>query len=148
MAKYRKNGESASTERMSPEIADGAVGQVLAEVIPLLRQAGRQGEMVVLVQRRHELMRLAAVEAVPALEAAPARPRPAGRGHVRLVLRGEVPFAHGHRDVAAGRQDLRQEPVAPRDVARVAGEPDGQVGDASHAVGMVIAPGQQAGAGR
>src|SRR5437879_668752 len=83
-----------------------------------------RARVVVLVERGDELVGLATVEAGPALEAASARPGVARRGHVRLVLGGEVPLAHCARHVAVGAEDLGQEAVATRDATPVAGEAD------------------------
>jgi hypothetical protein len=57
------------------QVPDGPVGQVLAEVVALLQCPGRPDRVIVVVQRGHELVGLTAVEAVPAVEAAPEGPR-------------------------------------------------------------------------
>jgi hypothetical protein len=93
-------------------------------------------------------MGLATMEAVPALEAATTGPGVARRGHVRLVLRREVPLAHRVRHVAVGTEDLGEEAVAAGDATPVAGVPDGEVGDPGHRVRVVVAPGEQACPGR
>ena len=63
---------------------------------------------------------------------------------MRLVLGRQVPLAHRVRRVSPAAQDLREEAVLARNTAPVAGEADGEVGHAAHAVAMVIAPGHQA----
>ena len=57
------------------QVLDGAVGQVGAQVVALLDGCGAAGRVVVVVQRGNELVRLAAVEAVPAVEPSAERPR-------------------------------------------------------------------------
>ena len=96
-------------------VADGAVGQVLAEVVAVGGRAGRHDRVVVLEQRRHELVGLATMEAIPTLEAATARPRVTRGCHVRLVLGREMPLADRHRQVTVGREDLGQHAVLTRD---------------------------------
>ena len=97
------------------EIPDGAIGQVLAEVVTVLGRRWRRDGMVVLEQGRHELVGLAAVEAVPPLEAAPARPRSRRGAAVGLVLGGQVPLAHRHRQVAGRPRISGRKPLAPGD---------------------------------
>ena len=126
------------------QVFDGVVDEVLGEVVPLGDGPRWLDRVVVAVERGHELVRLATVEAVPAVEPAPERPAAAVGGHVRLVVGREVPFADGVRRVPGGPQDLRQEPVLGRDLARVARIGHGEVGDAAHAVRVVIAAGEQA----
>ena len=75
------------------EVLDGAVGEVLGEVVALGDRARRLHGVVVAVERRHELVGLAAVEAVPAVEPATERPAGAVGGHVRLVVGRQVPLA-------------------------------------------------------
>ena len=137
---------SRSTESQLAEVADGAVGEIDAEVIAVLRTRRRRDRVVVLEQRRHELMRLAAVKSVPALKAAPARPGVARRGRVGLVLGREVPLADGHRHVAVRGEDLGHEAVLARHSSPVAREADGEIGDSPHRVRVVVAAREQAGA--
>ena len=82
--------------------------------------------MVVLEERGHELVGLAAVEAVPAVEPAGQRPCGARRGHVGLVLGAQVPLADGVGGIALLAQDLGEVavlPGRPAPVARVARPP-------------------------
>ena len=51
-----------------PEELDRPVGQVVGEVIAVLDRRGRPHRMVVVIERGHELVRLTAVEAVPAVD--------------------------------------------------------------------------------
>src|SRR5215203_4431586 len=76
------------------QVLDGVIDEILGEVVTLGGRARRLHGVVVAVERRDELMRLAAVEAVPAVEAAPDRPAAAVGGHVGLVVGREVPLAH------------------------------------------------------
>ena len=117
-------------------------------MIALLGGAGRGHGVVVLKEGRHELVGLTAVEAVPALETAPARPRVAPCRLMRLVVGGQVPLSDGDGDVPGGGQDLGEEAVGPRDDAVVPRKARRQVGNTTHAVGMVVASGEQAGPGR
>ncbi len=89
-------------------------------------------------------MGLTAVEAVPALEPAGERPRRPRRGHVRLVVRAQMPLADGIGGIALLAQYLREEAVLAGRPAPVAGVPHGEVGHAPHAAAMMIAPRQQA----
>src|SRR5581483_672855 len=92
----------------------GLVDQVAGEVVTLLDLSGGADGVVVVVERRDELMRLAAVKPVPAVETAPQRPTGPRRPQVGLVLRGEVPLANGVGGVALRAQDLGEEAVLPR----------------------------------
>ncbi len=61
------------------------------------------------------------------------------------MLRGrEVPLAYRIGVVAVHQQSFREEAVLERDDAIRAGIPARALGDAGHAVGMVISPGQDA----
>ncbi len=130
------------------EVLDGAVGEVLTEVVALLHRLRRLDGVVVAVQRRHVLVGLAAVEPVPPVEPAPEGPTAAVRGHVRLVVGREVPLPHRQRGVALRPQDLREEPVLERDLARVARVAHREVGDPAHPVAVVVHARQQARARR
>ena len=130
------------------QVLDGVVDEVLGEVVALGDRARRLHRVVVAVEGGHELVGLAAVEPVPAVEAAAEGPATAVGRHVRLVVGREVPLAHRVGGVPLGPQDLRQEPVLGRDLARVAGERRREVGDPTHAVRVVVASGEQARPGR
>ena len=129
------------------EVFDGAIGQVLAQVVALLDGAWRPDDVVVVVEPGHELVRLAAVEAVPAVEAAAERPRGARARHVRLVLGGEVPLPDRVGGITVRPEDLGEEPVLAGRPSPVAGETGGEVGDTAHPAAVMIAPREQTGAG-
>ena len=124
------------------------VRDVVGEVVALLRGARLVDGVVVVDEVRVPLVRLGAEEPVPALEAAAARPVPSRRGEVHLVGRAQVPLADHVGVPAALGEDLRQHPVLGRDRPARVREPDRRLGDARHAVVRVVAPGEQAGAGR
>jgi hypothetical protein len=88
------------------EKLDGTVGQIGTQVIALVDRTWWTHSVIVVVQRGDELVRLATVEAVPAVEAAPERPRGTRTGHVGLVIGSEMPFAHGVGRVAVRPQHL------------------------------------------
>ena len=119
-----------------------------AEVVALVHRARRLDRVVVAVERGHELVRLAAVEPVPAVEPAAERPGAAIARHVGLVVGREVPLAHRVGRVALVAEDLGEEPVGAGDVARVPGVAGREVGDPAHAVAVVVAAGEQARARR
>ena len=104
------------------EELDRAVGEVGAQVVAVLVGARREHRVVVVVERRRELVRLAAVEPVPAVEAAAERPARARPGHVHLVFGREVPLADRVGRVAVRAQDLGQEAVLAGDHPPVAGK--------------------------
>ena len=104
--------------------------------------------MVVVVERRHELMGLPTVKPVPTVEAAGERPRRPRRGHVRLVVRREVPLADRVRRVADGAQRFREKTVLARDSPAVPGISHGKIRDATHPVAVVVAAGEEARARR
>ena len=124
---------------------DGPVGQIGAEVVAVVDRARRAHCVVVVVERRDELVGLPAVEAVPAVEATAERPGGPRVGHVGLALGAQVPLAHRVGGVPGGPQHLGEETVLARWPPPVAGEPGGQVGHAAHAAAMVVAPREQAG---
>ena len=128
--------------------AYGLVRQVLRQVIAFLRRLGLLDLMIVVDEIGIVLMRVAAEEAVVALEAASQRPAVVGAGRADLLGRGQVPLADAVGRIAVLQQRLRHEPVLERDgaiAARVAGR---SFGDAGHTVGMVVAARQHAGARR
>jgi hypothetical protein len=113
---------------------DGPVDEVLREVVSLVVAPGRCNLMVVVHQRRRELVRLAAEEAVETLETPPERPVGTGCGEVLLFFRREVPLADGERGVTLLEQHLGEETVLPGDVAVVAREPERKLDDTTHGV--------------
>ena len=134
-----------------PEVGDELdrlVDQVLGQVVALLGRPRRLDRVVVVDEVRVPLARVAAEEAVEALEAAPERPAVVRAGRRLLVARRQVPLADHVRAVAVLDQHLRQHAVLERHdpvVARVAG---GELGDAGHAVAVVVPPGDDARAAR
>jgi hypothetical protein len=103
--------------------------------------------MIVVVEGGDELVGLATMEPVPAVESPPEWPRRTRRAHVGLVLRGEVPLAHRVAGIAVGSEDLAQEPVLLGRPPPVPREADGEVRHPTHPVAVVVAPGEQAGPG-
>ena len=115
---------------------------------PLVERARRAYGVVVVVERGYELVGFTAVEAVPAVEAAPEGPcRPRVR-HVGLALGAQVPLPHRIGGVAGGPQHLGEEAVLAGRSSPVTGESGGQVGHSAHAAPMVVPPGEQAGSRR
>ena len=127
--------------------ADGLVDQVLREMVAFFGRLLRLDLVVVVDQFRVILVRVAAQEAVEALESAAQRPAVVRPGRRHLVARRQVPFADGVGVVAVLQQDLREVAVLEGDHPVAAGITGGALGDAGHAVGVVVAPGHQAGAG-
>ena len=143
----REIDEERLVRRQRPLLPDpvhGLVGHVLHEVVALFGRCLRLDRRRAFVERRIPLVRLAADEAVEILEAAAAcRPgveRPDG---ARLPNRHLVAFAELRRRVTVEFQRPRQRRHGVgqhRGVTRRAG---GEFGDAPHAGGVVVAPGQQ-----
>ena len=127
---------------------DRLVDEVLGEVVALLGRPGRLDRVVVVDEVGVPLARVAAEEAVEALEAASQRPAVVRPGRRLLVARREVPLADHVRAVAVLEQHLRQHAVLERHHAVVARVARGELGDAGHAVAVVVAPGDDAGAAR
>ena len=94
------------------------------------------------------LVGLAAEEAVVAVEAALRRPLIERADRRGLGHRRQVPLADRAGVVALRAQHLGQRAGAPRHAAAGAGEAVVPVGETAHADGMVIAPGEEAGARR
>ena len=123
------------------------VREVFGEVVALFGCARRVDLVVVGDEVGVVLVGVAAEEAVEALEAAAEGPAVAAGGHVHVGLRREVPLADGVGGVAVRSQDLGEEAVLEGDLAGVAGEAAGELDDAGHGVGVVVAAGQEGGAG-
>ena len=125
---------------------DGLVDQVLGEVVALLGRGRRLDLVVVVDQLGIPLARVAAEEAVEALEASrqwPAVVRPR-RG--LLVAGGQVPLADHERVVAVPHQHLGEQAVLEREDSVVTGISRGELRDAGHPVAVVVAAGEDAGA--
>ena len=128
--------------------ANRVVGQVLGQVIAILRRLGRRDEMIVVGQLGVELIGLAAEEAVVAVEAALQRPLVERTGLRGFLHWREMPLAQREGRVVLvaqhfgdGRRVARDRPAHVR-IARV------EVADRTHADCVMISPGQQRGAGR
>ena len=126
---------------------DRMVHQVGGQVIALLRRGRRIHAMVVVHQVRMEVVGQGIQEAVEALEAASQRPLVVRPGRARLVDRRHVPLAHTHRAVAGPLQDLGDGAGLLADMAARIGKTAVRVGQEGHAHAVMIASGQQAGAG-
>ena len=127
---------------------DRLVGQVGRQVVAVLGHRRLLDEVVVVDEVRIPLVRLAAEEAVVALEAAADRPVALRRGHVHLVGGAQVPLAEHVRVPAALAEDLGDRRALERDVAVGVREAGRGLGDAGHAVRRVVAAGEQRRAGR
>ena len=120
------------------------VGHVLHEVITLFGRLLGLDRRGAFVQSRIPLVRLAADEAIEILEAAAAgrpgveRPDRAGFPHRHFVALAEL-----RRRVAVEFQCPRQRRHRVRQHGAVSRRPGGDLGDAAHAHGVMVAPGQQ-----
>jgi hypothetical protein len=130
------------------EELDGLVGEVIGEVVTLLRRTRWLDGVVVVYQVGIPLVRLRAEEPIPALEASAARPVAARRRQVHLIRWAQVPLADHVGVPAELSEDFREHPVLRRDGAARVREPDRGLGDAGHAVPGVIATVEQARARR
>jgi hypothetical protein len=119
------------------------VGEVGREVVALLGGCGLVHRVVVVDRVRIPLVGLAAQEPVVALEAAADGPVPLRRCHVHLVGGDQVPLAEHVGVPAALAEDLGDRGALERNVAVGVREPAGGLGDAGHAVGGVVASGEQ-----
>ena len=123
-------------------------GDVIGEVVALFGGLGLVDRVVVVDQVRVPLVGLGAQEPVKPLEAPAGRPVPPGRRQVHLHRRAQVPLADDVGVPAQLAEDLGDHAVLRRDRPARVREPDRGLGDAGHAVTGVVAPGQQARAGR
>ncbi len=122
----------------------GLVGHVLHEVVALLGRLLRLDRRGALVERRVPLVGLAADEAVEVLEAAAARgPGVERPGRARLPHRHLVALAELRRVVAVELERLGQRRHGVGQHRAVARRAGGDLGDAAHAGGVVVAAGQQ-----
>ena len=123
---------------------DGLVGHVLHQVVALLGRLLWLDRRGALIERRVPLVRLAADEAVEVLEAAAARgPGIERTGRARLPHRHLVALAELGRGVAVELQRLRQRRHGVGKHRAVARRTGGDLGDAAHAGGVMVAPGQE-----
>ena len=120
------------------------VTEALRPLLAVLRRVGRLlDELLVLDEIGVPVARLAAQVSVVALEAAPGRPVPLRRCHVRLVLADDVPLSERVRVVALLSEHLGDRRRLGGNVPVRAGEPRGRLGDACHPDRRVVAAGQQ-----
>ena len=124
---------------------DGLVDQVLGQVVALLGRLGRLDLVVVVDQVRVVLVGIAAQEAVVALETASQGPAVVGTGGGFQLRWDQVVLADHVGVVALGQQHLREEAILERDIAVIAGVAGGEFRDAGHAIGVVVASGENAG---
>ena len=143
-AKYTKNGLSAASAFCWRDPGDRLVGHVRHEVVALFGRLLRLDRRRAFVERGIPLVGLAADEAVEVFE-----PAAAGRPCVERPDRARLPHRHlmalaelrGRVAVELQRPRQRRDRVRQhRTVARRGGR---DLGDAAHAGGMMIAPGQQ-----
>ena len=112
-----KNGLSGATCLASAMKLDRLVDQIVGEVIAFLGRLRRLDLMVVVDQLRIILVRVAAEEAVEAVEAASQRPAVVGSRGADLLRGREVPLADGVGVVAVLLQHLGEEAVFEGNIA-------------------------------
>ena len=129
--------------------ADRPVGQVLGQVVALLRGRRRLDRCRAVVQRRVPLVVLPADEPVERLEPAAARRPRVERAHRRgLPHRHLVALAELRRRVPVQLQRHRQRRLRVRPQRAVARRRRRRLGDAAHPDRVVVAAGQQRRPGR
>ena len=129
--------------------ADRLVHEVFRQVVALVRASSRARRRD--CRRRaldSDLMRVAAQEAVVALETASERPAVVGPGCGDLICRRQVPFPERERAVSMLEQHFGKEAVLERDVAVAAGIAGRSLGDARHRVRVMVASREDARARR
>ena len=122
---------------------DCMIDQVFGEVIAVFGALRLIDRMVVVVELGHELVGLALLKAIEAIEAATERPLIVGPGRRGLFHRRQMPFADRKRGIAGRAQHLGKRGSAARDRAGAVGIAGVPVRQATHADRMVIAPGEQ-----
>ena len=131
------------------EHLDRLIGQILREVIALLRAVGLLDEPVVLDEVGVPLVGLAAEESVEAVEALLERPLPCGWRPRRCPARGRCGSCRARtcssRRPGGSARSSRTRPGSGRSQP---GKPLRAFGDAGHAVEVMVAPGQERGARR
>src|SRR5262249_37568274 len=118
------------------------------EVIALLRRLRRIDRMVVVVELGDELVGLALDEAIVAVEAAAERPLIVWTRSRRFLHRRQMPLADREGRIARWTQLLGERRRALGDGAGAIRKARVPVAQAAHADRMVIAAGEQCGAGR
>ena len=127
---------------------DRLVDQVVTEVVAVLGPGGRFDQRVVAHQLREELVGEATEESVEPLEALAQGPVLERTDLGLLVGRRQVPLAHRVGRVAGVAQELGQRGRRRGDAAAGVGEAGVPLGDDGHAHAVVVAAGEQRGAGR
>ena len=102
---------------------DRLVGEIFGEVIALFRRLRRLDLVVVVDEVGVVLVRVAAEEAVVALEAAAERPAVVGARGADLLGRRQVPLADAVGGVALLQQHLGEKAVLERDAPLQPGKP-------------------------
>src|SRR5262249_48081559 len=126
----------------------GLGDEIRRQVIALFRGLWSLDLHIVTHQLRVVLVRVAAKKTIIAFKSPTQWPAIIGAGGPGLLGRRQMPFAERISVVAILLQDLGKKAVLERDLAVGAREALGPFGDACHAVGVVIAPGQDTGARR
>ena len=132
------------------EPADGFVGHVGGEVIALLGRFRLRHRRGVAVEHRIVLVRFAVHEAVEVFKAPGPAGGPAieGTGGADFGVRRVVPLAERGGGIAVLAEDFRQGGGGVRDDAGVAGKAGAHLDDDAGADAVVVASGEQGGAGR
>ena len=117
-------------------------------MIALFRCLGRLDLVIVVNQVGIILMRVAAEEAVVAIEAASQRPAVIGAGCADLLGGSQMPFPDAVGVIAMLKQDLGEEAILERDRAVAAWIARRAFRDAGHRIRMMIASGDDARARR
>src|SRR5262249_32048320 len=120
------------------EHLDGLVGQVLRDVVALVRAVGLLGETVVLGQVREPLVGFAAEEAVEAVEALRERPLTAVGTRRNVLLGNVVVLAEPEGAEAVVLEDLSDGGALGGNAAAPAGESLGSLRNARAAVEVVV----------
>ena len=132
------------------DVADRLVGQRIVERVAALHALRHDhlDAVVVAVEGRRPLVGLRRHEAVEVVETLQRRPAVKRAGDARFPVGHVVVLADPERAVAVLAQDLRDGRRALRDLAGVAGVRGAHLGDHAGAHRVVVAPGDQRGAGR
>ena len=139
-----KNGLSGARLFCCADPVDGLVRHVVHQVVALFGRLLRLYRRGAFVERRVPLIGLAADEPVEVFEAAAARgPGVERTGGARFPDRHLVALAELRRRVAVELQCARKRRHGVRQHGAVARRAGGNLGDAAHADGVVIAAGQQ-----
>ena len=140
-------GRLRQFRHMPGQEADGLVHQVFRQVIALLRRTRRLNRRVVAHKFRRVLVRRRIHEAVEAVEPAGQRPAIERPGAAAFGQRGDVPLAQHVGAVAVRAQHFCQRPGFLADLAAIPGKTAVEVRQAANPRRVVVAPGQQRGAG-